>query len=163
MLMNQSSYKKNGIKIYDEAACDFTSRCRYFCHQFGQCSVFCNRSKQCIKGNLVNLICETKSVLTQDILIMITCSNKTLQLHKTRLHSSRMRTARALTVSPSMLCAWSQGEGAWSREGAWSWGVVHGPWGGGMVSQHVLRQTPPVNRITDPCENITLLQLRCGR
>ena len=24
-------------------------------------------------------------------------------------------------------------------------------------------QTPPVNRMTDACENITLLQLRCGR
>ena len=31
------------------------------------------------------------------------------------------------------------------------------------VSQHALRQTPPVNRITHACENITLPQLRCGR
>ena len=39
-------------------------------------------------------------------------------------------------------CAWSQG-GAWSREeGAWSWGCVHGL--GGVVSQHALRQTPPL-------------------
>ena len=33
-----------------------------------------------------------------------------------------------------------------------------------MVSKHALRQTtpPPVNRIIDACENITLPQLRCG-
>ena len=48
-----------------------------------------------------------------------------------------MRTARALTVSP--VCS-APGGGAWSREGAWSWGVP-GPRGG---SQHALRQTPPL-------------------
>ena len=41
--------------------------------------------------------------------------------------------------------------------GVWSGGVpgagVSGP--GGLVSQHALRQTPPVNRITDRCKNIT--------
>ena len=42
-----------------------------------------------------------------------------------------MRTARSLTVSPSMHC--SQG-GAWSRGGGCSWGVSH----------HALRQTPLV-------------------
>ena len=41
-------------------------------------------------------------------------------------------------------------------------GCLSGP-GGVVVSQHALRQTPPVNRITDACENITLPQLRCGR
>ena len=30
----------------------------------------------------------------------------------------------------------------------------------GVVSQHALRQTPPVNRITDSCKNITFPQLR---
>ena len=34
---------------------------------------------------------------------------------------------------------------------------------GGVVSHHALRQTPPVDRITDACKNITLAQLRCGR
>ena len=29
-------------------------------------------------------------------------------------------------------------------------------WGGGVVSQHALRQTPPVDRITDTSKNITL-------
>ena len=73
------------------------------------------------------------------------------------MHSSRMRTARALTVSPSMLCA---GEGGvWSREcllqGVSSprgvylvWGCVPdlgvpASGGGGVVSQLALRQTTP--------------------
>ena len=77
----------------------------------------------------------------------------------TRLHSSRMHTARSLTVSPSILCSGSgglsRGEGVPGGVPAWS--------RGGVVSQHALRLTPPVNRITDACENITLPQLRCGR
>ena len=70
--------------------------------------------------------------------------------NQTRLHSSRMRTARALTVSPSMLCA---GGGVCSQGGV-SRGVCSGGcllWGvsalggcllpggsapGGVVSQH---------------------------
>ena len=93
-----------------------------------------------------------------------------------------MRTARALTVSPSMLCTGGVGVhgprgvhgpgGCMVPGGAWSWGV-HGPWGcmvlgvhggGGVVhgpggvSQHALRQTPPVNRMTNRCKNITLPQ-----
>ena len=83
----------------------------------------------------------------------------------TRLHSSRMRTARALTVSPIMFCAGGvclvcgivPGPGA----GCLVQGVP-GP-GGGVVSKHALRQTPPLNRITHACENITLPQLRYGR
>ena len=57
-----------------------------------------------------------------------------------------------------------------SLEGESPWrGVLPGggsPWRGvsleGVslegVSQHALRQTPPVNRMTDACENITLPQ-----
>ena len=48
----------------------------------------------------------------------------------TRLHSNRMRSARALTVSPSMFCA----GGCMVPGGAWSGGVVHGlrgVWGRG--------------------------------
>ena len=64
----------------------------------------------------------------------------------TRLHSSRMPTARALTVSPSMLCA----GGCLVRGGVWSGGLVcegcawsgRVPARGGVVSQHALRQTP---------------------
>ena len=44
--------------------------------------------------------------------------------------------------------------------GAWSGGCLLL---GGLVSQHALRQTPPVNRITHACENITLPQFCCRR
>ena len=96
----------------------------------------------------------------------------------TRLHSSRMRTARALTVSPSMLCAGGWGcllQGGVYLGGSASRGVCSGGGGcllpgegvsapGGVVSQHALKQTPPpVNRITHACENITLPPLRGGR
>ena len=52
----------------------------------------------------------------------------------------------------------SPGGVVYSPGGAWSggcmvWGV-HDP--GGLVSQHALRQTPPVNRMTNGCKNITL-------
>ena len=44
--------------------------------------------------------------------------------------------------------------------GVWSGGVLFAPGKGGLVpggvSQHALRQTPPVNRITNTCKNITL-------
>ena len=79
---------------------------------------------------------------------------------KTRLHSSRMRTARALTVSPSMLCA-----GGVPPGGVLLWGglllggcLLLGGLLQGGVSQHALRQTPPVNRMTNRCKNITLPQ-----
>ena len=66
---------------------------------------------------------------------------------KTRLHSSGMRTARTLTVSPSMLCAGG-------------WGVCLLPGGcllqGGGIPACTETDPPPVNRITDACENITL-------
>ena len=39
---------------------------------------------------------------------------------------------------------------------AWSQGGLPGPGGGGWSSQHALRQTPPVNRMTNRCKNITL-------
>ena len=57
-------------------------------------------------------------------------------IYLTRLHSSRIRTARALTTSPSMLGGFHGG----SRG-------VPGPGdvcsGAAVVSQHALRQTPP--------------------
>ena len=69
----------------------------------------------------------------------------------TRLHSSRMLTARALTVSPSMLCT-----GGW---GAWSWRVpgLGGAWSGTGIPA-CNEADPPVNRMTDRCKNITLPQ-----
>ena len=64
------------------------------------------------------------------------------------MHSSRMHTARSLTVSPSMLCwggggacAWSWGGclvlgGVWSRRGAYLvlGGCLPGPGGGAWSS-----------------------------
>ena len=100
----------------------------------------------------------------------------------TRMHSSRMRTGRSLTVCWSLLsggvlvrggllpegsglggvCSqggsgpgrvsasgrvWSHG-GVWSR-GVWSQGgLVPGDLVMGVISQHALRQTPPVDRHT---------------
>ena len=102
---------------------------------------------------------------------------------KTRLHSSRMRSARTLTISPSMLCAgvgWDgglcmvlggvHGPGVcvFPGGGAYSWGV-HGPggaWsqGGWYPSMHWDRPLPPVNRMINRCKNITLPQtsFACG-
>ena len=54
-------------------------------------------------------------------------------------------------------CAWSGGlgvpgpRGCLLGGGAWSRGVS----AGGVVSQHALRQTPPLNRMTNRCKNIT--------
>ena len=79
------------------------------------------------------------------------------------MHSSRMRTDRSLTICCSLLpvggdvC--SQGESAGGvsapggKGGVCSWGMSArgGGFGGGVVSQHTLRQTPcpPVDRILD--------------
>ena len=102
--------------------------------------------------------------------------------YKTRMHSSRMRTARSLTVCRGLLSGWgvcSRGrgcaggcargevcegvpEGVCQRggvpEGGVPGGVPEGVWSwGGVVSQHALRQTPPpVNRMTNSSKNITL-------
>ena len=97
---------------------------------------------------------------------------------RTRMHSSRMRTGRSLTVCCSLLpgggglpglgggSAWSRGS-AWSGGSAWSWGVclvrrclpgqrgVCLVWGVSAWFWGVLRR-PPVDRITDTCKNITL-------
>ena len=61
-----------------------------------------------------------------------------IYLLQKRMHSSRMRTGRSLTVCRCLL---PQG------------GVCSGV---GVVSQHALRHPPPVNRMTDRCKNITL-------
>ena len=88
------------------------------------------------------------------------------------MHSSRMRTARLLPVSPSMHysgwgvpaggCTWYRG-GTWSQGCTWSWGVylVRGcTWSrGGVPAWGVPAQVlPPVNRMTNRCKNITLPQ-----
>ena len=88
----------------------------------------------------------------------------------TRMHSSRMRAGRSLTICRSLLPGGVSALGEclfWgvSAPGGVSAGGVSGlgvsapggsPWQG-VVSQHVLRQTPPsVNRMTNRCKNITL-------
>ena len=66
-----------------------------------------------------------------------------------------MRTARLLTVSQHALHA----GGVCLEEGGVCAGggdvSARGVWGG--------VDTPPVNRMTERCKNITLSQLRCGR
>ena len=69
-----------------------------------------------------------------------------------------MRTARALTVSPSMLCA--GGVSAPGGVGCLLWGGVC--FGGGMSAPGgcipaCTEADPPVNRITDACKNITFV------
>ena len=64
------------------------------------------------------------------------------------MHSSRMRTARLLPVSPSMRCS----RGCTCREGGCTCLGVYLPRG---VPVQAL---PPVNRMTDRCKNITLPQ-----
>ena len=88
---------------------------------------------------------------------------KAKQIKETRMHSSRMRTGRSLTVYRSLLP-----EGGGCLLGGCLlrvWGVCSqggcllpgvSAWGESMVSQHALRQTPAVNRITDTSKNITL-------
>ena len=69
---------------------------------------------------------------------------------KTRMHPSRMRTARSLTACRS-ICG-GGGVGVHGR------GDMHGRgcvWKGGVPRGHAW---PPVNRMTDACENITLPQ-----
>ena len=84
-------------------------------------------------------------VLLQTVCIPLECIHIV-----TRMHSSRMRTSRSLTVCQSLLPG-----GCLLWGGRLLWGVV---------SQHALRQTlPPVDRITDSCRNMTLAQLGSGR
>ena len=87
----------------------------------------------------------------------------------TRMHSSRMRTGRSLTVCQSLLlwgvgglfwggiCSWgvsALGRGFVCSGGCLLWGGVC-PWGVWYPNMHWGRH-PPVDRITDACKNITL-------
>ena len=87
----------------------------------------------------------------------ISCSMK-IQ-HNTRMHSNRMRTARLLTVSQHALLG--RGVPAWGCTclGVYLPGAVYLSRGctcpGGV---YLPRYSPPVNRMTDRCKNITLPQ-----
>ena len=93
------------------------------------------------------------------------------KLRKIKLHSSRMHTARLLTVSPSMHCAW----GVPALRGACSRGGVSAPGGGGLlpgrvVSQHALKQTLPPSEQNSwhtllkilPCPKLGLRAVKIG-
>ena len=100
---------------------------------------------------------------------------------KQELHSSRMHTARLLTVSPSMHCTGGVcvARGVPCRGVSLPGGLLAGgclargsPCPGGSACWGVCllggipactEADPPVNRITHTCKNITLPQLRCGR
>ena len=82
----------------------------------------------------------------------------------TRMHSSGMRTGRSLTVDRLPESAAGRGVsasgGCLLPRGGVCFQGVSAPGGGECllwgVSQHALRQTPPVNRMTDTSKNITL-------
>ena len=74
------------------------------------------------------------------------------------MHASRMPTVRC---SSHLVCG--GGGGGVSAQGVVSaWGVSAEE-GGNVCPGRGVCHTPPVNSITDACENITLPQLRCGR
>ena len=81
-----------------------------------------------------------------------------IHIISTRLHSSRMRTARLLPVSPSMHCGGGSAPGwvclLW---GVCSWGCVPASGHGGCIPA-CNGADPPVNRMTDRCKNTTLPQ-----
>ena len=78
------------------------------------------------------------------------------------MHSSRMCTVRLLAVSPSMHCAW----GVSALGGVCSGGGASAPrrclLSGGVSDIPACTEAdpPPMNRITDACENTTFPQLR---
>ena len=80
----------------------------------------------------------------------------------TRMHSSRMRAVRNSSRLLGGVCCWGvpASGGCLVRGVTCSGGcLVPGGACSGRVSQHTLRQTPPVNRITDRCKNITFATL----
>ena len=98
-------------------------------------------------------------------------------LYNTRMHSSRMRTVRCSScllggggVCPEGVPLSTNGVclPRVSAQGAEVGGVCPGgvsERGKGYLPRGCLPEPPPplVNRITDACENMKLLQLRCGR
>ena len=117
--------------------------------------------------------------LVTDIVQIVNKSRSILQEY-----SSRMRTVRSSGRRGTCIAACT-GKGAcipactgWGVYPSvhWAWGCVFQHtlgWGGsvqgvvpaqrGCLAQCMLGYTPPVDRMTDACENITLPQLRCGR
>ena len=113
-----------------------------------------------------------------------TATLATIHCVKIRMHSSRMRTGRSLTVLCRSLlpggggCLLREGGGGCLLHGGLLLGGVYSGGGGLLLggllpggllvggggwypSMHWGR--PPVDRITDACKNITLAHLRCCR
>ena len=98
------------------------------------------------------------------------CTHSAIIINTTRMHSSRMRTGRSLTVCCSLLPGGGclvRG-GVCSRGCAWSGGVCSGGgsaprgWVGIPACTEADTPPPPCGQ-AHACENITLAQLRCGR
>ena len=75
--------------------------------------------------------------------------------HVTRMHSSRMRTGRSLTVCRSLLPGGGCLLGGVCSGGCLLLGEGVSALGGG-IPPCTEADTPPVNRMTDRCKNITL-------
>ena len=64
-----------------------------------------------------NVCCAADATLASgqgSLVALVVLVQESLKFMKTRVHSSRMRAARALIVSPSMLCGWGvPGPGGW--------------------------------------------------
>ena len=73
------------------------------------------------------------------------------------MHSSRIRTARWVTVSQHAL------GGGVSQHALGRDVCISACTGQGGVCPDGVADTLPMNRMTDRCKNITLPQLRCGR
>ena len=83
------------------------------------------------------------------------------------MHSSRMCTVRCSGrwggMYPSMHWAGGCLLGVSAQGGVCPGGVCPGDSAGMTAQRGVCQTPPPVNRMTDTCENITLPQLRFGR
>ena len=86
------------------------------------------------------------------------------------MHSSRMRTVRCSGRRGGGACIPAcTGQGGMYPSMHWAGGVYRSMhWAGGVSARGCLPEgvsatPPPLDRMTDACENITLPQLRCGR
>ena len=106
----------------------------------------------------------TISLLSNKIIVQTL--NKGVPKLKTSLSGSQMAEEKQECIPAG--CAPSTGVailvgGGVCLEGCLPGGLCVCPGGGGVPAQGVVLETPPVNRITERCKNITLPQLRCGR
>ena len=90
---------------------------------------------------------------------LLNCSNERLNSNITSMHSSRMRTAHLLTIPRSIRGGGWCPPGGCLPGGCLPGGVcLRGCLPSGGVCPIACWDTPPVNRVTDRCKNITLSQ-----